>query len=427
MPATMVERTESSVTIQIQIPLSRSMLETEETIQQTLNEAGVLATSEALKQFDSDGSPLEFGSSRWTSKGQEPKTYQTPYGEALIHRHVYQTSQGGATFCPLERDARIILTSTPRFAKQVSNKYGEMPGARVARDLANNHGRCVALCFVQDTAEAVGSVVAAKEESWHYATPKLAAAVTTIGVGLDGTCALLVDDGQRQVMVGTISLYDSQGARQHTIYLAATPQYGKATFYQRLSREIEHVRQLYPWAHLTGVADGSEDNWTYLQKYTQDECVDFYHAAGYLAWVAKAVQPRSPTAREAWLEASCHRLKHQEGAAKKLLDEMRQLSRTGLSETVQEELEKATTYFSNHHEQMKYAQRVKANLPIGSGVTEAACKTIVKMRLCRGGAKWKEEGAAIVLSLRTLIYTEERWQQFWAKVDRYGFPIAIAG
>jgi hypothetical protein len=97
-----------------------------------------------------------------------------------------------------------------------------------------------------------------------------------------------------------------------------------------------------------------------------------------------------------------------------------------LSESTREELHKAKTYFSNHH-QMKYAERREANLPIGSGVTEAACKTIVKMRRCRGGAKWKEEGAAAVLSLRTLIYTEGRWDQFWAKIDRYGFPVAIAG
>ncbi len=75
---------------------------------------------------------------------------------------------------------------------------------------------------------------------------------------------------------------------------------------------------------------------------------------------------------------------------------------------------------------MKYAERVEANLPIGSGVTEAACKTIIKMRMCRGGAKWKEEGAAAVLSLRTLIYTEGRWEQFWDKVDRYGFPVSVA-
>jgi hypothetical protein len=166
MPATMIARQENSVTIEITVLLTRSMLDTEEAIQQGLNQAGVLASAEALKQFDTDGSPLEMGSTRWTSKGQEPKTYQTPYGAVRVPRHVYQTGEGGATFCPLERDARIILTATPRFAKQVSNKYGEGPAARVVQDLGRNHGRPVALSFVQDTAAAVAAVVQAKEESW---------------------------------------------------------------------------------------------------------------------------------------------------------------------------------------------------------------------------------------------------------------------
>lgn len=402
------------------------MLDTEEAIQQALNQAGVLATGEALRQFDTDGSPLVLGSTRWTSKGQEPKTYQTPYGEASIERHVYQTGAGGTTFCPLERDARIILTATPRFAKQVSNKYGEGPAARVVKDLTANHGRPVSLAFVQDTAAAVAAVVQAKEEQWHYATPRLQQPIHSIGVGVDGTCMFVVDDGHRQAMVGSISLYDPEGERQHTIYVAATPEYGKETFYQRMAREIEHVRQLYPAAHRSGIADGSADNWTFLRPYTQDECIDFYHATSYLYWIAKAVHPRAPSAQQQWLDASCHKLKHEQGYAQKLLEEMEALPIAGLSETVVEELDKARTYFRNHHPQMNYAERLAAKLPIGSGVTEAACKTIVKMRMCRGGAKWKEEGAAAVLSLRTLIYTEGRWEQFWAKIDRYGFPIALA-
>ena len=96
----------------------------------------------------------------------------------------------------------------------------------------------------------------------------------------------------------------------------------------------------------------------------------------------------------------------------------------GLSETVEEELSKAKTYYQNHHTQMKYAERVEAGLPIGSGVTEAACKVIVKQRLCGSGMKWSEEGAAVVLSLRALSDTPERWGQFWSKVDRWGFPVA---
>jgi hypothetical protein len=426
MAATIIERQENTVTIQISIELSRSMLDTEEAIQQALNQAGMVATAEALKQFDSDGSPIVIGPTRMTSKGQEPKAYQTPYGEVSVERHVYQTGAGGCTFCPLERDARIILTSTPRFAMQVSHKYGEGPADRVVRDLTQNHCRAVAASFVQDTAAAVAAVVQAKEEQWHYATPKLTEAVATIGVGVDGTCMLMVDEGKRQAMVGSISLYDKEGERLHTTYVAAAPQYGKETFYQRMSREVEHVKGMYPQAYRTGVADGSEDNWTFLRQHTQDECIDFYHASAYLDWVAKAVHPRSPMARQEWLEDRRHKLKHEKGYAKKLLVEMESLSIEGLSETVVEELEKAKTYFRNHHQQMNYAERLEANLPIGSGVTEAACKTIVKMRMCRGGAKWKEDGARAVLSLRTLIYTEGRWEQFWAKIDRYGFPLAIA-
>ena len=91
-----------------------------------------------------------------------------------------------------------------------------------------------------------------------------------------------------------------------------------------------------------------------------------------------------------------------------------------------EDVEAAITYFGNQNRKgrMDYATWVEANLPIGSGVTEAACKVIVKQRLCGSGMKWTEDGAAVVLSLRALSYTPERWSQFWSKVDRWGFPVA---
>lgn len=423
MSATLIERHEDAVTIQVRIPLSRSLLTTEQAIQQALNEAGLLATAEALQQFDTDGSPLQIGQTRYTSKGQEPKGYQTPYGEVVVARHVYQTSWGGATFCPLERDARIILASTPRFAQMVSHKYAEMAGARVVADLEANHGRKTSLNVIQRLADAVGSVAQAKEESWHYATPALDQPVHAIGIGLDGTCMLLVEDGYRQAMVGTVTLYDREGERLHTTYVAATPEYGKDTFQQRLGREVEHARALYPRARLTAVADGTSDNWDFLSRYSDDGCVDFYHATGYLSGAAKAAHPESFRQREEWLEERCHRLKHERGAAAAILTELEGLSGRALRESAREDLEKAISYFRNQGGRMDYARRVRAKLPIGSGVTEAACKTLVKMRLCRSGAKWREEGAAIVLSLRALSYTAGRWEQFWAKVDRYGFPI----
>jgi hypothetical protein len=72
---------------------------------------------------------------------------------------------------------------------------------------------------------------------------------------------------------------------------------------------------------------------------------------------------------------------------------------------------------------MHYARYRAQGLPIGSGVTEAACQTLVKQRLCCSGMKWVERGARIVLSLRALVLTNERWQQFWAKINQYGFAL----
>ncbi len=36
--------------------------------------------------------------------------------------------------------------------------------------------------------------------------------------------------------------------------------------------------------------------------------------------------------------------------------------------------------------------------------------------------KWRERGAAVVLTLRSLSHTTDRWEQFWKKIDRFGFP-----
>ena len=78
----------------------------------------------------------------------------------------------------------------------------------------------------------------AKEEHWEYAVPELDKPISSIAVGLDGTCMLLAEDGWREAMVGTISLYDRQGDRQHTIQIGATPQYGKKNFQARFDQRI---------------------------------------------------------------------------------------------------------------------------------------------------------------------------------------------
>src|SRR6516165_9605292 len=72
------------------------------------------------------------------------------------------------------------------------------------------------------------------------------------------------------------------------------------------------------------------------------------------------------------------------------------------------DLQDCITYFRNHLHQMRYAWYIEHRMPIGSGVTEAACKTLVKQRLCCSGMRWTPEGAQIVLSLRALALTQSR-------------------
>lgn len=424
MPSKIVSSTQDRVTLQIEVPLKGTMLEMEAQIQHELNQAGVLVTGEALSRFDTDGAPLVMGKVKWTSKGQERKSYQSPYGEVDLARHVYQTSRGGSTFCPLDQAARIVVSSTPRFAKQVSSKYTSFGAPQVVEDLYDNHGRKVAQSYVQNLADAVGSVVQAKEEQWHYATPKLDEAVQTLAIGMDGTCMLTCHEGYREAMVGSLSLYDCTGERQHTIYLAATPEYGKATFKERMEREIAHIKAQYPGIRSIGVADGAAENWTFLENHTDVQILDFYHASEYLADVAEAVFGKKAE-RVEWLDDRCHRLKHKQGAASRLIHEMEQFQQRRLTKRAREAIDKALTYFRNHKHQMHYARFQAEGLPIGSGVTEAACKSLVKQRLCGSGMRWKEKGAGIVLSLRSLIRSTGRWNQFWDKVNQYGFPVAV--
>jgi hypothetical protein len=426
MDATIIGRTPNSFTVQVEVPYNDSMLDFEETLQHRLNDAGVVATAEGLRQFDTDGSPITVGPVKFTTKGQVEKDYQTPYGVATITRHVYQSPQGGPTYCPLDHDARIVISSTPRFAKVISHKYAEFSSPRVQFDLEENHGRSVSRCLIQDVADAVAAVAMAKEEEWSYSLPKFEVPPSTVAVSLDGTCMLMGEDGWRETMVGTLSFYDLEGERQHTIYLAATPEYGKAKFLGRMETEITRARAKCPDAHYVGIADGAKGNWEFLGRHTDVQVTDFWHAVEYLGKAAVILYRGQPRTKEAWLDEACHRLKHEPGGAAWVLKRLRSLARERPWAKNDEDVQKAITYFANQSGagRMDYAARVAAHEPIGSGVTEAACKVVVKQRLCGSGMKWTEEGSAVVLSLRALSYTPERWGQFWSKVDRWGFPVA---
>jgi hypothetical protein len=425
MSATIVSQTDNQLTLQIEITLDGSMMQMEEHIQDALNEAGILATCKALEQFDTDGSPILLINTKLTARKQKYNAqYESPYGKVAVERYIYQSNQGGKTYCPMEDAARCVLNSTPRFAKIVSEKYVKLGAPAVKEDIASSLRRSIAHAYVQSIADAVATIVQAKEEKWEYDPPDLPRAVQHIAVGIDGTCMLMTEEGWREAMTGTIALYDSAGERMHTTYVAATPEYGKETFKTKMGREIERVKARYPCVLVTGLGDGAKDNWSFLARYCDRLVIDFWHVSEYVHKVADARWGDAVCHREAkesWLEDRLHKLKHEDGYAKQLLSEFKKIKGECKSSSRCDKVESTITYFKNHSERMIYGEQVRCHRPIGSGVTEAACKVVVKQRLCVSGARWSDRGASVVLSLRTLVLTAGHWDAFWKKYMQYGY------
>jgi hypothetical protein len=422
--ATVVNRSGDAVTVEVTVRLSGSLLDMEAAIQEATNAVGCCVTEEALKRFDTDGSAIRVGATKLTARGRDPKEYQTPYGPVAVERYVYQTSRGGQIYCPLAHQARIVRGATPRFASQLSHKYAQLNVRAVQLDLVQNHGRTIATSYIQNVAEWVGTLATAKEEDWEYAMPALETPIATVTVSLDGAMIPMVDSaGWREAMVGTLSFYDPEGERQHSIYLAAAPEYGKQAFLQRLERELQRAKQQFPTARFLGIADGAASNWRFLEQHTDRQLIDFFHATEYVGKIAHATYPQRQAAskRSQWQHEHCTMLKHDPAALDRLIADAARLSqRPALAQAVRDDVLSAWTYFNNHRHQMDYPGFVAAGLPIGSGVTEAACKTLVKQRLCASGMRWKDTGAKIVLSLRALTQTTGRWAQFWQKIDQFG-------
>ena len=423
MSATIIKADQKGITVQVFIPVpegkeNMSMLEREELIQQGVNQAGRLATEYALAQFDTDGTPITVKGKKHTSKGQVSKSYQTPYGEVVLCRHVYQTNAGGCTFCPLDNDARIITSATPKLAKMVSSKYSESGATQVQKDLEENHGRRLSKQYIQSLSQSIGSLITEKK-NWDYDIDVPGDFVKTISVSLDGTCMLMSDDGYRQAMVGSISLYCFGGERLYTRYTALPPEYGKEQFYKVFDHEIKSVRKLYPDAVYVGVADGAPDNWTFLQSHVDEQILDFFHASEYLSKTSKAAFKR-PDQADRWLEKACRTLKEEEGGAELVLSQMKVFRNRQIKEDKKEIIQTSITCFTNHLHQMDYSKYQQNNWPIGSGVIEAACQVIIKQRLCNSGMKWTDNGARTVLALRCFNKSDGMWEQFWNKVNRSG-------
>jgi len=64
--------------------------------------------------------------------------------------------------------------------------------------------------------------------------------------------------------------------------------------------------------------------------------------------------------------------------------------------------DQAYAYLKKRTHWMRYRHYSSQHLPIGSGITEAACKTVFTQRLKRSGMSWTIAGGPVLLDLRVI-------------------------
>ena len=89
----------------------------------------------------------------------------------------------------------------------------------------------------------------------------------------------------------------------------------------------------------------------------------------------------------------------------RVLKAMRYYRDRGTDQVDLEALESAITFLAKQATQgrMGYAAARAANRPIGTGVTEAAAKTVVNTRMKRSGARFSQHGGQTVMIFRTAL------------------------
>src|SRR5262249_27446747 len=77
--------------------------------------------------------------------------------------------------------------------------------------------------------------------------------------------------------------------------------------------------------------------------------------------------------------------------------------------------QRAYKYLQVRRQHLRYADYRRVGLPIGSGVTEAACKTVYTQRLKLSGMRWKKVGAQTILTLRVILLSGI-WEEVYERM-----------
>jgi hypothetical protein len=263
-----------------------------------------------------------------------------------------------------------------------------------------------------------------------------------LSVGRDGISIGVPVQGGTMYEVasaGTVTVLDRRGKRLGTVYLAFMPESKQGTMSSQMTQLLRDVLQSWQrqLPRLCYVTDAGDNETTYYQsvlrrmrhprtgeKLDWIRVVDYYHASERIWSLAETLFGTGPAAR-AWARRMQKLLKKPNGI-RRLLDSAAVLrSRHRLKGKKEQEFAKAYNYLRERTKHMRYAEYKRVGIPCGSGVTEAACKTIYTQRLKLSGMRWKRAGAQTILNLRVLLLSgvwDEAYQRVLNQFDTVQVP-----
>jgi len=129
--------------------------------------------------------------------------------------------------------------------------------------------------------------------------------------------------------------------------------------------------------------------------------LDIMHVVGYLWSAANALLGEGAPQGHRWVRAKLTQFLR--GRVGYVIGGLRQiLTKQRLRKSVRETIAHVITFFHNHRRWMHYDAYLAAGLPVGTGVVESACGSVVKHRMEGEGKRWSLEGAEAILTLRSL-------------------------
>jgi hypothetical protein len=181
-------------------------------------------------------------------------------------------------------------------------------------------------------------------------------------------------------------------------------------------------RFLYALAQRCGVERAQEvvllgDGAHWIRHVVEDhfptavQIVDLYHAREHVWNVANAVYGPGTPQGAAWANQADDRLTH--GQIEDLVRMIEKLPAIPAFPSASRSIPAIEAdYFLSNAERMRYPAFRAKGMHIGSGIAEAACKTVVSTRAKKSGMRWTAEGLDAVLALRTSVLNHS-YDSFW--------------